>query len=148
MSGNPRRRGRRVLASLRQRRLHRFLLVGLLNTVNGYVCILVIQALSGDPLLSNLLGYLLSAAFSYFTHSRLTFGHRPSSRSAVAYSLVLLGSYGVNLAVLRLTLPWLGATLAQGVAVLSFAAVSYVGQSTLVFPQRQTPGSPPAGGRS
>lgn len=141
-------RGRRLLAWLRRRRLHRFVLVGLLNTINGYICILVLQALSGDPLLSNLLGYLVSAGLSYLAHSRFTFGHRPSSRSALAYGLVLVLSYAVNLVVLRLSLAWLGPMAAQGLAVLSFAAVSYWGQSSVVFPERLAPGSRHRGGRS
>ena len=74
---------------------------------------------------------------SYLTHSRLTFGHAPSSRSAGAYLVVLLVSYALNVVVLKLSLVWLPAVAAQGVAVLSFAGFSYVGQAWLVFPQSQ-----------
>lgn len=134
------RRLRRLLRSLRRVRLHRFVLVGSLNTLVGYGCILMLQVISHNPVLSNLLGYGLSAGFSYLTHSHLTFGHSPSSRSAGAYLVVLVASYAINLAVLRLSLPWLSPVAAQGLAVLSFAAVSYLGQVWLVFPQRQRSG--------
>lgn len=131
---------RPVLRKLRRTRLHRFVLVGGLNTLVGYGCILMLQAISHNPVLSNLLGYGLSASFSYLTHSRLTFGHTPSSRSARAYLAVLVVSYALNLGVLKLSLQWLPPMAAQGLAVLSFAAVSYLGQVWLVFPQRQRPG--------
>ena len=132
------RQGNRLLATLRRGRLHRFVLVGILNTLVGYGCILVLQAISHQPVLSNVLGYGLSAGFSYLSHSHLTFGQQPSSRSAGAYLIVLVMGYAINLIVLKLSLLWMGAVAAQGLAVLSFAVFSYVGQRWLVFP-----GSPP-----
>ena len=128
---------RQLLRILRRARLHRFVLVGLLNTLVGYGCILALQAVSHNPVLSNLLGYGISAGFSYLTHSRLTFGQTPSSRSARAYVVVLLVSYAFNLVVLKLSLLVLPAVAAQGLAVRSFAGFSYVGQAWLVFPERQ-----------
>ena len=128
---------RQVLGMVRRARLHRFVLVGLLNTLAGYSLILAFQAISHNPVLSNLLGYICGAGFSYLTHSLLTFGHSPSSRSAGAYVVVLLVSYAFNLAILKLSLVWLPAAAAQGVAVLSFAVFSYVGQAWLVFPKSQ-----------
>jgi putative flippase GtrA len=128
---------RQLLRLLRRARLHRFVLVGILNTLIGYVCILVLQAISHNPVLSNLLGYGLSAGFSYLTHSRLTFGHSPNSRSAKAYLRVLLAGYALNLLVLKVSLLWLAPVVAQGLAVLSFAGFSYLGQLFWVFPQNQ-----------
>ena len=123
------------LGRVRRARLHRFVLVGLLNTLAGYSLILAFQVISHNPVLSNLLGYTFGAGFSYLTHSHLTFGHAPSSRSAGAYLVVLLVSYALNVVVLKLSLLWLPAAAAQGVAVLSFAVFSYVGQAWLVFPK-------------
>ncbi|MEB3360904.1 MAG: GtrA family protein [Synechococcaceae cyanobacterium] len=127
----------RLIAILRRARLHRFVLVGILNTLVGYACILVLQAISHNPVLSNLLGYGLSAGFSYLTHSQLTFGHAPSPRSAGAYAGVLVAGYAINLVVLKVSLSWLSPIAAQGLAVLSFSIVSYLGQLWLVFPQKQ-----------
>ena len=127
---------RQLLRLLRRARLHRFMLVGSLNTLMGYGCILALQAISHNPVLSNLLGYGLSAGFSYLTHSRLTFGHTPSSRSAKAYLGVLLAGYALNLLVLKVSLLWLPPVVAQGLAVLSFAGFSYLGQLCWVFPQK------------
>ena len=126
-----------LIGILRRARLHRFVLVGILNTLVGYACILALQAISHNPVLSNLFGYGLSAGFSYLTHSRLTFGHTPSPRSAGTYAGVLVAGYAINLVVLKVSLLWLSPIAAQGLAVLSFSIVSYLGQLWLVFPQKQ-----------
>jgi putative flippase GtrA len=126
-----------LLRILRRARLHRFVLVGILNTLVGYACILVLQAISHNPILSNLWGYLLSAGFSYLAHSHLTFTNAPSLRSAAAYGGVLLASYGINLVVLKLSLYWFSPVVSQGLGVLSFAIFSYLGQLFFVFPGNQ-----------
>lgn len=126
-----------LLRILRRARLHRFVLVGILNTLVGYACILVLQAISRNPILSNLLGYILSAGFSYLSHSQLTFNNAPSLRSAWSYGGVLLVSYGINLAVLKISLHWFSPVAAQGLGVLSFAIFSYLGQLFFVFPRNQ-----------
>lgn len=139
---------RKLLRLLRGARLHRFVLVGSLNTLVGYGCILALQAISQNPVLSNVLGYGLCAGFSYLTHSRLTFGHSPNPRNAKAYLGVLLAGYALNLLVLKVSLLWLAPVVAQGLAVLSFAGFSYLGQLCWVFPQkqRQRPGEADAPG--
>lgn len=126
-----------MLQILRRARLHRFVLVGALNTLVGYICILTLQAINHSPILSNLLGYGLNAGLSYLTHSRLTFSHSPTPRSAAAYVCVLLAGYSVNLVVLNASLHFISPIAAQALAVLSFAIVSYLGQRYWVFPQKQ-----------
>ena len=111
----------------------RFLWTGIFNTVTGYAWILGLQVITGQPLLANMLGYGIAATMGYIAHSRYTFRQQPSWRSAAGYSLVIGGSYLINLAVLKWSLNFLPAVLAQTLAISVFVVLSYLGQSRIAF---------------
>jgi putative flippase GtrA len=111
----------------------RFVWTGIFNTVNGYAWILGLQMITRQPLLSNMLGYGIAAAIGYVAHSRYTFRQQPSWRSAAGYSVVIGGSYLVNLAVLKWSLNFVPALLAQTMAISIFVLLSYLGQSSFAF---------------
>ena len=111
----------------------RFVWTGIFNTVNGYAWILGLQVITGHPFLANMLGYGIAAVIGYIAHSRYTFRQQPSWRSAAGYSVVIGGSYLINLAVLKWSLNYLPAMLAQALAISIFVVLSYLGQSRFAF---------------
>lgn len=117
----------------------RFVWTGIFNTINGYVLILGLQIITDRPLLANLVGYGIAATIGYIAHSRYTFKQLPSWRSATCYSIVMVISYLINLAVLKWALGYLPAILAQTVAISIFAAISYLGQSRFTFQSKRDP---------
>jgi putative flippase GtrA len=113
--------------------LRRFLLTGMFNTVNGYAWILGLQIITGQPLLANMLGYGVAAVIGYVAHCRYTFKQQSSWRTAAAYSVVIGGSYLVNLAVLKWSLSFVPAVLAQTMAISVSMVFCYLGQSRFTF---------------
>jgi len=111
----------------------RFLAVGVLNTAIGYALILALQWMTDRPLASNIIGYGLSAFASYLNHSHLTFHQRPNKRKAIRFAVVMAVSYTCNTIVLVCALPYVSHDLAQLFAVVTFVAVSYIGQKSFVF---------------
>ena len=111
----------------------RFVWTGIFNTVNGYSWVLGLQLITGKPLFANMLGYGIAAVIGYIAHSRYTFRQQPSWRSAAGYSVVIGGSYLINLAVLKWSLNFLPAMLAQALAISIFVVLSYLGQSRFAF---------------
>ncbi|WP_457767678.1 GtrA family protein [Cyanobium sp. ULC084] len=111
----------------------RFLLTGLFNTANGYASVLLLQFITGMPVLSNLLGYLFSGTIGYFAHSTFTFRSKANSSGAVRYAVVLGGSYLINLLVLKALLKVLSPVPSQLIAVTIFTALCYIGQSKITF---------------
>jgi putative flippase GtrA len=111
----------------------RFLLTGLFNTANGYASVLVLQLITGMPVIANMLGYLFAGAVGYLAHSKFTFRTKANSSGAVRYGIVLGMSYLINLITLKALLVILTPVPAQLIAVTVFTVLCYVGQSRLTF---------------
>ena len=115
-------------------RLGRFTVAGGLNTIIGTLAIFSLQALTSNPRLSNFIGYVIGGIAGYFIHARYTFTASFSRRSFVIFGCVAAISFLVNQLILGYTLRFFTATIAQSLAILSYAIVSYVLQSSLAFP--------------
>ncbi|WP_094556048.1 GtrA family protein [Synechococcus sp. 1G10] len=111
----------------------RFLLTGIFNTANGYASVLVLQAITGMPVIANLLGYLFAGAVGYLAHSKFTFRTKTNSSGAVRYGFVLCVSYLINLITLKALLMIIAPVPAQLIAVTIFTVLCYFGQSRLTF---------------
>jgi putative flippase GtrA len=111
----------------------RFLITGLFNTANGYVSVLVLQLITGMPVIANLLGYLIAGSVGYLAHSKFTFRTKAKPSGAVRYGAVLGVSYLINLIVLKALLVILAPVPAQLIAVTIFTILCYVGQSRITF---------------
>lgn len=111
----------------------RFLLTGLFNTANGYASVLLLQQITGLPLISNLLGYLFAGVVGYMAHSKFTFRAKANSHGALRYVVVLGISYLINLIALKALLMILSPVQAQLIAVTLFTVLCYFGQSRLTF---------------
>ncbi|MGB0660314.1 MAG: GtrA family protein [Mangrovicoccus sp.] len=108
------------------RRLLRFLVVGVLNTVFGYAVFALLLALGLPPQPALILAFASGVAWNYHTHARLVFAAGGQGRFA-PYGLVYLALYGLN-AVMLEALLWaeIGAALAQAIYLPIGAGLSYV----------------------
>jgi putative flippase GtrA len=120
-----------------KRRLHlwkRFTFAGALNTVVGSLAIFGLQALTSNPQLSNVLGYIIGGVFGYFVHARYTFRASISKRNFALYASIAVLGFMINLLVLSYALKVASPIFAQSLAILSFVSASYLLQSRLAFP--------------
>jgi len=115
-------------------RLGRFTVAGGLNTIIGTLAIFSLQALTSNPRISNFIGYVIGGIAGYFLHARYTFTASVSRRSFGIFGCVAVISFLVNQLVLSYALKFFAAFIAQALAILSYAFVSYALQSRLVFP--------------
>lgn len=115
-------------------RLGRFTIAGGLNTIIGTLAIFSLQALTSNPRISNFIGYVIGGIAGYFLHAHYTFTASVSRRSFGIFGCVAVISFLVNQLVLSYALKFLAAFIAQALAILSYAFVSYALQSRLVFP--------------
>jgi putative flippase GtrA len=119
------------------RRLHllkRFTFAGALNTIVGSLAIFGLQALTGNPHVSNFVGYIIGGLFGYYIHAHYTFRASRSKRNFLLYAFAAVLGFLVNLLVLNYTLKVVSPFIAQSLAILSFISVSYLLQSRLAFP--------------
>lgn len=114
--------------------LKRFTFAGALNTIVGSLAIFGLQALTSNPHLSNLMGYIIGGIFGYYIHARYTFRASISKRNFLLYASIAVLGFLINLLVLNYTLKVASPFTAQLLAIVSFVSVSYLLQSRLVFP--------------
>ncbi|MEY4826382.1 MAG: hypothetical protein RLZZ430_2032 [Cyanobacteriota bacterium] len=111
----------------------RFLISGIINTLNGALVILFFQLLLGNPYFANILGYIFGGAVGYLTHTGYTFKARFSKRNFVGYTLIWLTGVGFNLLLLKFLIVYVHPLLAQCVAVGFFISYSYYLQAKIVY---------------
>jgi putative flippase GtrA len=85
-------------------RWKRFGVSGIANTIIGSLAIFTLQIITKNANLSNVVGYLIGSAFGYFIHAQYTFRAKPSRKSMLAYSGVVIACFALNLGVLNLFL--------------------------------------------
>lgn len=116
----------------------RFGAVGVGNTAVGLAFIYGARASGLGEVAANAMGYAAGLMFSFALNRRWTFGGRgPLLRHAVKFVLVVLFAWLLNIVTL-LGAMYLGmaAVLAQAMAVLPYALVSYCGCRWWVFADR------------
>ena len=121
----------------------RFLLVGVANTIVGYLAILGFQFLVGlHAMVANALGYVTGISVSYLLNRRYTFQsqgshYRDLPRFLAAGSACYLANLLV-LAFLSYHPEWVGAALAQSVSVATYTVSFYFLNKRLVFRATQS----------
>ncbi|WP_193789491.1 GtrA family protein [Salipiger sp. CCB-MM3] len=121
-------------------RFIKFLAVGLLNTLFGYVVFALLVMLGIPPQLALALAFVLGVLWNYQTHARLVFAVRGFQRLP-GYLAAYLAIYGMNAGALAALMHLgLGPALAQALflpvaAVLSYVAIGRV--LTGCFPWRR-----------
>lgn len=123
-----------ALPALRNPQFLRFLVIGGINTLFGFV-LYSLGILAGLPVwLALLLGNIGGTIFSFFTTGRFVF-RRFSWNLFPKFTLCYFVVYFVNLGSLAAVSGWLDdKILAQAVLALPMAALSYFILRTLVFP--------------
>jgi putative flippase GtrA len=86
------------------KQLIKFVIVGVLNTILGYGVIFGCMYLLGmDPVISNVIGYLIGLMLSYTLNRKVTFQSTSKSKTElVRFLAVFLIAYFANLAVLMI----------------------------------------------
>ncbi|WP_077046219.1 GtrA family protein [Pseudomonas sp. KK4] len=86
------------------KQLIKFVIVGVLNTILGYSVIFGCMYILGmDPVISNVVGYLIGLMLSYTLNRKVTFQSTSKSKSEVVrFLIVFLIAYFANLAVLMI----------------------------------------------
>ena len=122
-------------------KLIKFGLVGVLNTVFGYLVYAVLVLLGLTPGLALAAAYVIGVAWNYMTHAKLVFRAR-AGQGIVGYVAVYVALFLANWALLRIAIgagiaPLLAqAGLALFFAGVSFFAISWVLTGTLPFAER------------
>ena len=118
----------------------RYIAVGFANTALGFAVILALDiGLGLHSVAANAAGYLIGAACSYLLNKTYTFRSQRSHRGAVPeFILLMLACWVANASVLwiaRSGLQW-PPLPAQGLAVLTYAVLFFVGSRSFVFRDR------------
>jgi putative flippase GtrA len=122
------------------KQLSRFLVVGMFNTLVGYIVIFACMYLARmAPEISNVAGYAVGLIASYVFNKTYTFKSKEKSADEIIRFLAVFGiAYGANLAVLVVLTHRLGVSRGQGQiyagAVYVFA--SFIMSKYYVFKER------------
>ena len=115
----------------------RFIGVGVLNTIFGYLVYLFWLAVGLKPEIALAVAMCIGACFNYFTTGRLVFRHSSPNR-ILHFFAAYAALYVVNAFALRqLLATGIRPALAQGLLVLPFAIISYLVFKFIVFRQRE-----------
>lgn len=111
----------------------KFLAVGVINTVFGYLIFVLLTLLGFDPLMALLLTYLIGVPVNYFTTGKLVFDGS-SFRSWLLFALSYVAIYGVNFGALTLLMQCgVSQLVAQAIAVPFIAILSFLIFKNIVF---------------
>ena len=128
-----------ILARLARSQPLRFIAVGVLNTIFGYVVYLIGLFAGLVPELALAVSVAIGATFNYFTTGRLVFGHASLDRM-LRFFASYATLYIVNAIALRAFVGFgIPPAYAQAILVLPFAAISYLVFKFLVFRPREVP---------
>lgn len=115
----------------------RFVLVGVANTVVGYLTIMFLYYGLGAPLVpANVGGYLIGALLSYTLNKKFTFASaRPHTEALPRFGLTVVVCFLLNLMVLNvgLTVFLLPVPLSQALAICAYTIAFYFASRFLVF---------------
>lgn len=123
----------------------RFIIVGMLNTVSGYLLIFgFMYLLLWSPEASNVAGYSICLIISYLLHRNYTFRSKNRKQAEFGRFLLVFGiAFATNYITLNLTIyyfgldPYWSQILAGGIYVIT----SYLLDKALVFNQFQSTSS-------
>ena len=120
--------------------LHKFILVGLLNTGWGYFLIFSFMfVLNLSPEISNFLGYSIALITSYSLNRKITFNSLNAKTGEFFRFLVVFAiAYGANFAALLCMIYWLNVNVivSQVVAGVFYIVISYLLNKYFVFVER------------
>jgi len=122
--------------------LFRYAVVGVLNSLRGYLIYLLITWLWLDPKVAVSLMYPLGVALGFRSHAKYSFGHLERNlASTVRYLIAHLIGYASNVGILYVLVDLLGYPhqLVQLAAIVTVAGILFVLFRHFVFPNRSRP---------
>ena len=126
--------------AIRQSKLGRFGLVGLVNTAVGYLVIVAALSLGLNDFAANAAGYAVGLTVSYVLNSKWTFRDRARSGSAGAarYLGVFIVAYGANLLVIVMAgeLGYQKEPLVHLIGTCLYVVLFFLGARHFAFPEQ------------
>jgi putative flippase GtrA len=109
------------------REFNRFLIVGAINTLTGYILYVSLLAITSYTL-SYTISYILGIFISYYLNSRFVFRTELKLTKAVQYPLVYLAQYVLGIILLRVFVELLGVSqiLSPALIILITVPVTYL----------------------
>jgi putative flippase GtrA len=109
------------------REFNRFLIVGAINTLTGYVLYVALLAITSYTL-SYTISYVLGIFISYYLNSRFVFRTELKLTKAIQYPLVYLAQYVLGIILLRVFVELLGVSevLSPALIILITVPVTYL----------------------
>ena len=118
----------------------RFLIVGVINTFTGISVIYLMKyLLSAGDVLANAVGYCIGLCVSFVLNRKWTFRHDGKVwPSAIKFILVFFVAYATNLAVVMISIHWVGidSYIAHLVGMPPYTVVFFLLCQYFVFPNQ------------
>lgn len=117
------------------KRISKFIIVGLINTLNYYICYLMLLHLLHMPYIySHLIAFLLSFLGSYFLNCYFVFHVQPSFKSFIQFPLTQIVNMGTQTLLLYFTVDLLhvNQSVAPLIALIFTIPITYL-ISTYIF---------------
>jgi len=112
----------------------RYNLVGIVNTIVGFLIIFLLMFIGFTPVLSNLMGYAIGSVVSFYLNSRFTFKSTQTTKAQVVkFFTILLMSYFLNLLTLQWLLELINPYLAQFFSAVVYTISSFLLVKFIVF---------------
>lgn len=118
------------------RQFIRYVAVGGITNVSGYLLYLLVTSFGVSPILTISIFYPLYVGIAFYLHKKVSFGHQGQvAASALRYLATYVGCYFLNVAMLAFFSGYLGIAhwLVQAGAVVSIALLLFVVQKYWVF---------------
>lgn len=122
------------------KKIYKFIFVGILNTIFGYIVFSFIFYLLNQKELSLTLSFIISIFFNYFTIGSYVFNDNHTSKKLVLFIVIYLFIYLLNLLHLLITvdLLMLNVYLSQFISLFYLPAISYTINKNYVFKKIST----------
>jgi putative flippase GtrA len=130
-----------ISISMISKQFIRYVAVGTLTNVSGYLLYLYVTSLGISPILTISIFYPVYIGVAFYLHKTLSFGHKGQlTASAIKYLVAYVGCYLLNVGMLAFFSDYLGFPhwLVQAGAVVSIALLLFVIQRYWIFRPRVT----------
>ena len=128
----------KALARSHTRRARAFVAIGAVNTMIDFTAFAGLYQLAGlDPIVSNVLAFLIAVTNSYVLNALITFGDRRGARgpfrSFARFLFVAIVALAVSTAIVYLISMVMHPLIAKLIAIAGSTVVSYIGCYRFVF---------------
>jgi len=109
-------------------------IVGIVNTLVGFIIIIVLMFAGLSPEVSNAIGYGIGAILSYYLNSKYTFESKSKDKKIILkFFLVLAIAYALNFLTLQSLLPLINPYFSQVISAIVYTLSSFFLMKFFVF---------------